>query len=75
MCSSSGESFVSIRHLAYVTLCRSPSGIQVWMELELRSISIHTCVPDGDLHRVTYARCRIDINDSPDDEHVIARNM
>ena len=33
MCSSSGESIVSIRHLAYVTLCRWPSGMQVWMEL------------------------------------------
>jgi len=33
MCSSSGESIVSIRHLLYVTLCRWPSGMQVWIEL------------------------------------------
>jgi len=37
--------------------------------------SAHTCIPDGHLHRVTYARCRIDITDSPDDEHMVAQNM
>jgi len=31
MCSSSGESIVSIQHLLYVTLCRWPSGMQVWV--------------------------------------------
>ena len=29
-CSSSGDSIVSIRYLVYVTLCRLPSGMQVW---------------------------------------------
>ena len=42
--------------------------MQVWMEL-------HTYVPDGHLHRVTYARCRTDTIYSPDDEHKVARNM
>jgi len=37
--------------------------------------SIYIYIPDGHLHRVTYARCRIDTIDSPDDEHVVARNM
>jgi hypothetical protein len=32
MCSSSGELIVSIRHPVYVTLCRWPSGMQVWVE-------------------------------------------
>jgi len=32
-CLSSGELIVSIRHLVYVTLCRWPSGMQVWVEL------------------------------------------
>ena len=32
MCSSSGELTVSIRQLVYVTLCRWPSGMQVWLE-------------------------------------------
>jgi len=49
MCSPSGESVVSIRHLAYVTVCGLLSGMQVWMELS----SIHTCIPDGHFHRVT----------------------
>jgi hypothetical protein len=30
------------------------------------------CIPDGDLHRVTYTRCRIDTINSPDDEHMSA---
>jgi len=30
--SSSGELIVSIRHLVYVTLCRWPSSMQVWVE-------------------------------------------
>jgi len=34
MCSSSGELIVSIRHLVYVTLCRWPSGMFVWVPLE-----------------------------------------
>jgi len=29
LCSSPGESIVSIQHLVYVTLCRWPSGMQV----------------------------------------------
>ena len=37
--------------------------------------SVQTCLPDGHLHRLTYARCRIDRNYSPDDEHMVARNM
>ena len=37
--------------------------------------SIQTCTPDGHLHGVTYTRCRIDTIDSPDDEHMGARNM
>jgi hypothetical protein len=34
-----------------------------------------TCIPDGHLHRVTYTTCHIDTINSPDDEHVSARNM
>ena len=36
---------------------------------------IHTCKPDGHLHRVTYSRCRTDTTDSPDDEHMVTQNM
>ena len=32
MCPSSGELIVSIWHLVYVSLCRWPSGMQVWMK-------------------------------------------
>jgi hypothetical protein len=34
-------------------------------------ISIHTSIPHGHVHRVTYARC-IDTIDSPYDEHMVA---
>jgi len=34
-----------------------------------------TRILDCHLHRVTYIRCRIDTIDSPDDEHMSARNM
>ena len=33
------------------------------------------CIPHGHLHTVTYTRGRIDTIDSPDDEHLVARNM
>jgi hypothetical protein len=36
LCSSSGESIVSIQHLVYVTLCRWPSGMQVWTQAAYR---------------------------------------
>ena len=61
MCSSSGELIVSI-HLVFVTVCRWPSGVQI-------------CTPDGHLHTVTYTRCPFNIINSPDDEHMSARNM
>jgi hypothetical protein len=65
LCSSSGESILSIQHLVYVTLYSTPSGMQV----------DPTCLPEGHLHTVTYTRCCIDTIDSLDDEHKVARNM
>ena len=41
LCSSSGESVVSVRHLVYVTPCRWPSSVQVWMELPFHP-NMHT---------------------------------
>ena len=46
-------------------------GVQVYMELVLSKPAYHTVT----YIRVTYTRGRIDINDSPDDEHLVARNM
>jgi len=71
LCSSSGESILSIQHLVYVTLCRCPSGTQIGKELS----SFPICIPDGHLNRVTYTRYFINTIDSPDDEHKVARNM
>ena len=36
---------------------------------------IRTCIPDGHLYRMIYARRRIDKIDPPDDEHMVVRNM
>jgi len=33
------------------------------------------CIPDGHPHRVTYTRYCIDTVNSPDDGHMVARNM
>jgi len=67
LCSSSGESIVSIQHLVYVILCNCQSGTQVG--------TFPTCIPEGHLLIVTYTRCCIDTIDFPDDEHKVARNM
>ena len=72
MCSSSGESVVSIQHM----VCHSMQVTFLYAGLDgTPRNSIQTCTPDGHLHRVTYTRCRIDTTDSPDDEHMGARNM
>jgi hypothetical protein len=47
LCSSSGESIVSIQHLVYVSLCRWPSGMQVGKQLEFISI-----IPRGTVTRI-----------------------
>jgi hypothetical protein len=67
MCSSSGELIVSLRHLVYVTLYRWPSGVQVWVEPK----PAHQTVTYIEWHTT----CRIDTINSPDDEHMSARNM
>ena len=36
---------------------------------------VHITLPRGHLYTVTYTRGRIDTVDSPDDEHLVARNM
>ena len=46
-----------------------------WSCISLQSVTICTCIPHGHLHSVTYTRGRIDTVDSPDDEHLVARNM
>ena len=73
MCSSSGES-VCIN--ATFDICHSMQ-VTVWYAGMDRTpcCSIHTCIPIGHLHRVTYTKCCIDTTDSPDDEHMVARNI
>ena len=44
MCSSAGESIVLIRHLVYVTLCRWPSDMQVWVEIHVLIIRRINCI-------------------------------
>jgi hypothetical protein len=63
MCPSSGEITVPMRHLLFVTLCE-------WLVCR-----VVFYIPDGHPHRVTNTRCRIDTVISPDDGHIVARNM
>jgi len=42
--------------------------MQVWTDVQ-------TCIPDGHLRRVTYTRYHIGTIETPDDEHLYARNM
>jgi len=85
---TSGQSIVSIRHLVYVTVCRWPCGVQVWMEYQesqlyqydLWYMSLYVVPAKPAYHTVTYiewriTRGRIDTIYSPDDEHLVARNM
>jgi len=55
-----------MRHLVLVTLYRRPSDMQGGIPL---------CIPDGHIYRVTNTRCRIGRVFSPDDGHIVARNM
>ena len=66
MCSSSGESILTMLYL--VSLC-------VGDRLVCRLGWNQTCIPDGHPHSLTCTRYRIDTNGSPDDEHMAARNM
>jgi len=61
MCPSSGEITVSMRHLVFVTLCG-------WL-------SVLKCANQTVIHTVTNIKCRIDTVISPDDGHIVARNM
>jgi len=67
MCPSSGELTVLVPHLVYVTLYRWPFGVHLHL--------VWRCTPNGHLYRVTYTIYRTDTVNSPDDEHMAARNM
>jgi len=64
MCPSSGEITVSMRQLAIFTLYGRLSGMQGG-----------PCVPDSHQYNVTSAKCRIYTVISPDDGHIVPRNM
>jgi len=66
MCPSSGEVTVTMQHLVFVTLYRWLSGMQG---------GIHSALHTSHPYRVTNTRCRIGTVISPDDGHIVARNM
>jgi len=68
MCSSSGESIVSIRHLIYVNL-------YVDTVFMLARYIFQADITTASTYRMTYTRHRIDTIDFRDDEHMGARNM
>jgi hypothetical protein len=46
MCSSSGELIVSTRHLVSITLCRWPSGMQVWVPPNSTIFILYMFIPN-----------------------------
>ena len=60
MCTPSGETILFMRQLVLVILYGLLSGMEVG-----------TCIPD----RITSTKCRINTVISPDDGHIVARNM
>jgi len=62
ICPSSGEITVSMRHLVFFTLYGWLSGMQA-------------CLPGSHRHRVANIKCVTDTIISPDDGHIVARNM
>jgi len=67
MCPSSGETTVFMRHLVLVILYGWLSGRQGGMI----HFTLHTSHP----YRITSTKCRINTVVSPDDGHIVARNM
>jgi hypothetical protein len=63
MCPSSGQIAVTMRHLVFVTI-----WMTVWYAGRRSAYQIHT-------YRVTDTKCRIVTAISPDDGHIVARNM
>jgi hypothetical protein len=53
-----------MRHLVLVILCERLSGMKV-----------PTCIPDSHPQRVTNTKCRIDAAISPDDGHIVRKNV
>jgi hypothetical protein len=39
------------------------------------SVWMTVCIPDSHPHRITNTKCRINIVVSPDDGHIVARNV
>ena len=68
LCPSSGENTVPMRHLVLVTVYRWLSGMQC-------GNSLRPAIPDSHLYTVTNTRCRIGTVFSPDDGHIVDRNM
>jgi len=65
MCPSSGENTVPMRILVLVTFYTWLSGMQ----------GVPPCIPDSHLYRVTNTRILMGTVFSPDEGHLVARNM
>jgi len=48
---------------------------RLWVHHQEMSVSYAGCIPDGHPHRITSTKRRINTLVSPDDGHIVARNM
>jgi len=73
ICPSSGETTVFVRHLVLVVLKQIDSlklqGCMSLYEIRPCNFKLSTCF------RTTSTKCRINTVVSPDDGHIVARNM
>jgi hypothetical protein len=68
MCLSSGKISVSMSHLVFVTL-KQVDSLKLQELISSCNFKLSTCF------RVTNTKCRIDTDISPDDGHLVVRDM
>ena len=66
--------FIDFLYMFRETMCPSSGENTVPMR-HMVFVTVYPCIPDSHLYRVTNTRCRIGKVFSPDDGHIVARNI
>jgi len=67
--------FISVLYVFRVTKCPSSEEITVFMRHLVLVILYAPCIPESHPCRITSAKCRTNTVVSPDDGHIVGRNM
>jgi len=65
--------FIAFLYMFRATMC--PSSGEITVSMRHLTVWYAPCIPHSHPHRVTNIKCRIDTVISPDDGHIVARNM